>query len=341
MKENVILITGASGFIGSHLAKDLIEKGRKIRCLVRKSSTKASIDFLTGLGAELVYGDLTHRESLDIALAGVDTVFHLGGGGRVGMTDELCSAINVTGTKNILEASLEVGGIQTFVHVSTCGVMGNIKNPPADETYPYNPEPMAYARAKAEAEILALSYQQKIPVVVVRFPGVYGQPLITGELDRVEGVTPMSMIFTTIKRGQWVYIGDGKALTHWIHVEDVVRGIELAAERGRAGETYILADERAVPMIELVETIARLLEVNPPKRYLPVPVAYLLALFLETIARLTGGTPRLSRELVLGFIANRAFNTNKAKRELEYTPTVKLADGLKETLRWYEAKGYV
>ncbi len=95
MKENVILITGASGFIGSHLAKDLIEKGRKIRCLVRKTCSKASIDFLTDLGAELVYGDLTHRESLDIALAGVDTVFHLGGGGRVGMPDELCYEINV------------------------------------------------------------------------------------------------------------------------------------------------------------------------------------------------------------------------------------------------------
>ncbi|MBI4671567.1 MAG: GDP-mannose 4,6-dehydratase [Chloroflexi bacterium] len=340
-QDGKILLTGATGFIGTHLAKALAEKGKKIRCLVRRSSSEAAIVYLRNLGAELAYGDLSDGDSLRSAAESIETVFHLGGGGRLGMAEDVCYAINVTGTKNLLDACAEQGTCQKFVHISTCGVMGDIKNPPADETYPYNPEPMAYARAKAEAEKLVLSYRDKMPVVAVRFPGVYEQPLVVGELDRVEGVTPMSLIFSTIKRGQWVYIGDGKVLTHWVHVEDVVRGIELAAERGKAGQVYILADDRAVTMQELVELVARLLKVDAPKRHLPVQLAYVLALLFEASARLFGSAPRMTRELVRGFVANRAYNISKARRELGYAPSFNLAEGMQETVRWYEAKGYV
>ncbi len=341
MKNDMILITGATGFIGTHLATALVEKGKKVRCLVRRSSPEAATVYLRSIGAELAQGDLTDSESLREALKGIETVFHVGGGGRLGMSEDICYAINVIGTKNILDACIEHGAAKKFVYVSTCGVMGNIKNPPADETYPYNPEPMAYARAKARAEKLVLSYRDKLPVVVVRFPGVYGQPLVAGELNRVEGVTPMSMIFSTVKQGQWVYIGDGKVLTHWVHVDDVARGIELAAEKGKAGEVYILADKKPVTMIELVELISALLKVCAPRRHIPVPVAFLLASFFELTARLSRRSPRMTRDLVRGFIANRAYDISKARRELEYVPTISLEEGMKQTLRWYQTKAYV
>jgi nucleoside-diphosphate-sugar epimerase len=336
-----ILITGATGFIGSHLAKDLAEKGERIKCLVRSSSPEAAVQFLSGLGAELVTGDLTNEKSLEQAVKGVDTVFHLGGGGRIDTPEDLCFRINADGTHNLLEACLSQGGIKSFVHVSTCGVMGNIKNPPADETYPYQPGNTVYARAKTEAEKMALSYTERLPVRVVRFPMVYGTPLIDGDLSQIEGVTPMSMIFSAVQNGQWIYFGDGMTLTHGIHVNDVVCGLELAAEKGETGEIYILADEKAVPMKTLVEISARALNVPPPKRHIPLPVAMAMAMLIESAASLTRRKPRITRELVRGFAATRAFDTSKARRELGFHPEIVLDEGIRATINEYISKGYL
>jgi nucleoside-diphosphate-sugar epimerase len=335
------LITGATGFIGSHLAKDLAEKGMRLKCLVRHSSTKAAVQFLSGLGAELITGDLTNRESLGAAVKDVDTVLHLGGGGRIDMPEDVCFRINVNGTRNLLEACLRHGNIKSFIHVSTCGVMGNIKNPPADETYPYQPENMAYSRAKTEAEKVALTFKDRLPVTVIRFPMVYGIPLIDGDLSQIEGVTPMSMIFSAVKKGQWIYFGDGMALIHGIHVDDNVHGIELAAEKGKVGEVYILADEKAVPMKTLIEISARALNVPTPRRHIPLPMAIALALLMESAAKLTRRKPMLTRELVRGFATTRAFDTSKARRELGFHPEIGLDDGIRSTIEGYTSKGYL
>ncbi|MBA4376733.1 MAG: hypothetical protein C0401_11250 [Anaerolinea sp.] len=335
------LLTGATGFIGSHLAKNLAEKGKSVRCLVRASSPKAAIQFLNSLGAELVYGDLTDEKSLQDAMVGVSTIVHLGGGGRVDMPEDICFRINVTGTHNLLEACLQQGGIERFIHISTCGVMGDIQNPPADETFPYNPENMAYARAKTEAEKTALSYRDRLPVRVVRFPLAYGSPLTDGDLSQIEGVTPMSMIFSAVKKGQWIYFGDGMTLIHCIHVDDIVRGVELVAEKGKNSEVYILADDKAVPMRTLVEISARALKVPAPKRQIPLPAAMTMAVLLESVAKLTGRKPMLTREVVRGFSATRAFDISKARRELGFIPAVGLEAGIQETVKYYELKGYI
>ncbi len=342
MKTNkLILITGATGFIGSHLAKDLMKKGESIECLVRRSSPKAAVQFLSGLGAELVIGDLTDKKSLGEAVKGVNTVFHLGGGGRMDMPEDVCFRINVDGTRNLLEACLRRGDVKSFVHVSTCGVMGSIKNPPADETHPYQPANMAYAQAKTEAEKVALSFKDRLPVTVIRFPMVYGTPLIDGDLSQIEGVTPMSKIFSAVKTGQWLYFGDGMTLTHGIHVDDIVRGLKLAAKKGKTGEVYILADEKAVPMKTLVEISARALNVPAPKRQIPLPVAMTLALLMESVAKLTRRKPMLTREVVRGFAATRAFDTSKARRELGFHPEIGLDEGIRATVQAYTAKGYL
>ena len=339
--SNKILITGATGFIGSHLAKDLIEKGARIKCLVRRSSPDAAVQFLSELGAELVTGDLTDGETLGQAVKDVNVVFHLGGGGRMDTPEDICHKINVGGTRNLLEACLQQGDAERFVHISTCGVMGNIQNPPADETYPYQPENMAYSRAKTEAEKVALSFKDRLPVTVIRFPLVYGTPLIDGDLSQIEGVTPMSMIFSAVQKGRWVYFGDGMTLTHAIHVNDVVHGVELAAEKGKTGEVYILADEKAVPMRTLVEISARALDVPAPKRHIALPVAKAMALAMELAAWLTRRKPLLTREVVRGFTATRAFDTSKARLELGFRPTITLEMGIQETVKHYQARGLI
>lgn len=340
--SNTILITGATGFIGSHLAESLTEKGSRIRCLVRKSSSKSAIEYLKSLGAELCYGDLLDKQSLKTALKGIDTVFHLGGGGRVAMSKEIQYKINIDGTKNIVDACLEQGKIKRFIHVSTCAVMGDIKrNMPADETSPRNPSDLAYSKAKTKAEEIALSYKGKIPLVVVRFSGVYGIPLIKKDANSIGGVTPALMIFSAIKNGKWRYIGDGRNFVNLFYVDDAVRGLELASERGKLGEIYIIAAANSIRMYEMVETAAHILEVEVPKDHVPIYLARFFAALFELKAQLLGGTPQMTQEMITGFTGNLNVDISKAARELGYKPKVKLEEGMKDTIEWYKNNNYL
>ena len=178
-------------------------------------------------------------------------------------------------------------------------------------------------------------------MTVIRFPLAYGTPLIDGDISQIEGVTPMSMIFSAVKKGQWVYFGDGMTLVHCIHVDDIVRGLVLAAEKGKTGEVYILADEKAVPMKTLIEISARALNAPAPGRHIPLPAAMTMALLMESAARLTHRKPMLTREVVRGFTATRAFNTSKARSELGFQAMVGLEDGIRITVQEYTAKGYL
>ncbi len=337
-----VLITGATGFIGSHLATSLAERGQRTRCLVRGSSPPIALEYLRGLGAELVLGDLTDRRSLDVAVDGIATVFHLGGGGTVRMMlEDDFRRINVDATRNILDACLERGTTKRFVHMSTCGVMGNIAQPPADETAPYRPENLAYSRAKTEAEKLALAYGDRLPVVVIRMPAVYGPAVVADEPSRVSGVSPLLLLLLMIRRGRWRYIGDGQTLTHWVHIDDAVGGLLLAAERGGDGEIYIIAGPEWLTMQGFVEIAARALGVDPPDRHVPVALARAVTTVVERAGRLLGQTPMLRREMVEAFLVNRAFDISKARRELGYEPRVGLDEGMRNTVRWFEEHAYL
>ncbi len=336
-----ILITGATGFIGSHLATRLVNDGRRVRCLVRASSADIATSYLRDLGAELVVGDLTDRGSLVDTTDGIRTVFHLGGGGRLGMSEQVQRQVNVDGTRNLLEVALERGGLERFVHGSTCAVMGDIERPPADETAPYHPQDLAYSKAKTEAEQLALTYGDRLPIVVVRFPGVIGAPLMRQPPEQASGVTPVGAILSAVKRGNWRYIGDGTKLTHMVAVEDAVTGLLLAAERGQPGEVYIIAGARAVPMRDLIGLAARQLGVEAPTARIPVAVARSLALVAEVWARLAGGRPVLSREMVTGFTGNLSVSIGKARRELGFEPAVSLEQAIAASARWYAVNGYL
>lgn len=341
MKDK-ILITGATGFIGSHLAKSLAEKGNNIRCLVRRSSNSGAIGLLRSLNAELVYGDLTDKETLKNAVDGVDTVFHLGGGGRISMPKDVQYKINIEGTKNILDACLKYGKLKRFIHTSTCAVMGDIKGSvPGDEAYPPNPSNLAYSKAKTKTEEVVLSYEDKIPLVVVRFSGVYGVPLIKKNVNDIGGVTPALMIFSAIKNDKWKYMGDGKNFVNLFYVDDAVIGMELAAEKGKLGEIYIIAADKSIRMYEMVETVARVLGVDSPKGHVPVYIARFFASLFELNARLFGGTPQITQEMITGFIGNLNVDISKAKRELSYEPRIGLEKGIAEAAKWYEENGYL
>ncbi len=336
-----ILITGATGFIGSHLATRLLAEGRRVRCMVRPPSPTVATTYLREAGADLVVGDLIDRGSLVEAMDGIATVFHLGGGGRLGMPEQVQRQINVDGTRNLIEAAIARGGLERFVHGSTCAVMGHVEHPPADETYPYHPQNLAYSRAKTAAEKLALAYRDRLPLVVVRFPGVIGAPLFRQSPELAAGVTPFGAILAAVKHGSWRYIGDGFALTHMVAVEDAVTGLLLAAERGRPGEVYIIAGTRSLPMRDLIGLVARQLGVEAPRAHIPVPVARSIAAIAELLARLVGGRPVLSREMVTGFTGNLSVSIAKARRELRFEPAVSLEQAIADSARWYAANGYL
>ena len=342
MKQKTVLITGATGFIGSHLAKKLVEKGEKVRCLVRTSSPKIAVDYLNKLDVEIVCGDLTDKDTLKKAVEEIKVVYHVGGGGRVGMSKAICNKINVDGTKNILEACIENGNVKRFVHLSSCAVMGDVSGAAvADETDPYNPNDINYSRAKTESEKLALSYSDKIDLVVVRFPGVYGIPLIKGDAAYIQGVTPALMIFSAVKKGEWMYVGNGKNQVHMFYVDDAVKGLILVADKGKSGGIYIIGDNTSVKMTELVEIVADILKVPVPKRHIPVFVARFFAALFELKATVFGGTPKMSREMVTGFISNMSFSIEKAKHELGYEPKVSLEERMRRTVKWYEENEYL
>lgn len=257
------------------------------------------------------------------------------------MSEEAFRRINVDATRNLLQACLERGTLRRFVHMSTCGVMGNISHPPADETAPYRPENVAYSRTKTEAEKVALSYRDQLPIVVVRMPGVYGPPVIKDEASRISGVSPLLLILSMVKTGRWRYIGDGQTLTHWVYIDDAVDGLLLAAKHGGEGEVYIVADERWLSMQEFVETAARALGVEAPSRHIPVPVARIAAATTEFTGRLLRRTPMLRREAVTAFLVNRAFDISKARTELGFQPKIGLEQGMHQTIRWFEENGYL
>lgn len=337
-----VLITGATGFIGTHLATRLATDGqRSIRCLVRSSSPEIARRYLGDLGVELVYGDLVERHTLDAAVAGVATVFHLGGGGNLGMSEAAARGMNVEGTRNILEACAASGTVTRFVHQSTCGVMGDTKGRPADETFPSRPEDNVYARTKTEAERVALSFGDRLPVSVVRFPGVYGPPLVRADAARVSGVTPLLMILSAVKSGQWRYIGDGSSLNDWLYVDDAVQGLALAGERGGDGEVYIVGSGQGITMVRAVEVAAKILGVAVPTRHLAVPVARLLAALFETTARVRGTEPAMRHEMVDAFLVSRTFDISKARRDLGFEPKVGIEEGMASAITWFGANGYL
>lgn len=338
---SIILVTGATGFIGSHLTGRLTGSGQRVRCLVRTSSPTVARDYLAHLGAELAFGDLTQPASLAAAVAGATTVFHLGGGGSLGMSEQTARAMNVEGTRNILQASVASGSVRRFVHQSTCGVMGDTHGRAVDETFPCRPEDNVYARTKTEAEQVALSFRDRLVLNVVRFPGVYGPPLVRDDAARVSGVTPLLMILATVQSGQWRYIGDGGSLNDWLYIDDAVEGLRLVAERGAAGETYIISSGAGVSMVQAIEAVARALGVAAPRGHIPVAAARIVAAAAELIARPLRREPPLRREMVDAFLVSRTFDISRARRSLGYEPTVGIDEGMARAVAWYRENGYL
>jgi len=319
------LVTGASGFIGWHVARLLAERGQKVRALVRPTSR------LRELEVEPVVGDLRDAESLDRAVAGCERVFHVAADYRLWTRDpqELYGS-NVEGTRNLLEAARK-NGVERFVYTSTVGCIGIPRGGLGDETVPITLEEMSgtYKRSKFLAERLALEFAVSgFPVVVVNPTAPVGdhdvKPTPTGKivLDFLKGAMP-------------AYIDTGLNL---VDVRDTAEAHLLAAEWGRPGERYVVGSEN-LTLAEILQKLARLTGKKAPRVKLPYAVAYAAGVVSTGWARVTGHPPRAPLDAVRMAKKKMFVSTDKARRELGFTPGPVDA-ALGRAVEWFRANGY-
>lgn len=329
IQSEKILVTGANGFTGSHLCRMLAKQGYSVRGFVRDTNRG---DALQRWGVELALGDLRDPESLDKAMVGVDLVYHIGALFRPeNVTRNDMWDTNVQGTKNALDSAIKAG-VQRFVHCSTVGVHGDIKNPPASESAPYGPGDY-YQESKTEGENLALDYMKsnRLPIVVFRPGGIYGP-----------GDSRFLKLFKAIKTRRFIMLGSGEILYQLIYIDDLIEGILLCGKKEQAvGNVYILTGEKPITLNHLVKTIAECLGVPPPKFRFPVTPVYIAGFLCELLFKPLGINPPLYRRRVDFFRKTRSFDISKAKIQLCFSPSVALKTGIARTAEWYMKSGYL
>lgn len=326
-----VLVTGATGFTGGHLAATLARRGDEVRALVRpKSRARFDRSPLAAAGVRAVEGDLGDPEALRRAADGVEVVYHIAATYReAGQPDSAYRAINVEGTRHLLEAA-RAGGARRLVHCSTGGVHGHIARPPANEDAPFNPGDI-YQDTKLEAEQLARTFgvETGFDVVVARPIGIYGP-----------GDTRFLKMFRGLKRGRFPMLGPGKVYYHLTFIDDLVEGFRLCGSVPAArGRTYILAGPRYTTLEELVALVAKDLGVSPPRIHWPVWPVWTAGLLCELVCIPLRMEPPLYRRRVDFYTKSRAFDTTRARTELGYAPKVDLEEGIHRTSEWYRREG--
>jgi nucleoside-diphosphate-sugar epimerase len=317
-------VTGASGFTGSYLCKALLEKKYNVKALVRKNSNRENLE---NLNIQCIEADLADPDSIKGKIKDTDIVFHIAALYRQeGVSKDMFTKVNLEGTRIMLDESI-ASGVKRFVHCSTVGVQGEISNPPATEEAPYKPGDH-YQVSKMAGEKLALSYfnEGKIDGVVVRPVGIYGP-----------GDTRFLKLFRHIYKGNFKMIGNGNVLYHLTFVEDLVQGIILAGETPTASrQIYTIGGNEYLPLTDLANMIAQILEKPISKIHIPLWPVYTAALLCEMICRPLGIEPPIYRRRLDFFTKDRAFDISKARKELGYNPKVPLKEGLTRTAQWYK-----
>jgi dihydroflavonol-4-reductase len=325
-----ILVTGATGFLGWHVARQLLERGHRVRALVRDAARSATA--LAELeGIETVHGDLRDADSLARAVGGCGTVFHVAADYRLWTPQpEEMYRSNVDGTRNLLEAARKAG-VERCVYTSTVGCIGFPKDRPGDETTPVGLEDMsgAYKRSKFMAEQVAVQFASEgFPVVIVNPTAPIGdhdfKPTPTGKmvLDFLKGAMP-AFLDTGLNVA---YVGD-VAAGHW-----------AALEHGRVGERYILGGEN-MTLQQILQALGELTGRKAPTIRIPYALAYAAGMASTGIAALTGKEPMAPIDAVRMAKKKMWVRHDKAANELGYSarPAV---EALRRAADWFQKNGY-
>ena len=323
------LVTGASGFIGGHVARALAAQASKLRFLVRPSS---DLRGLQGLEAEVLTGDLRDPSPLKMAMAGCKTVYHVAADYRLWARRpaELFES-NVQGTRNLFEAC-QRAGVERVIYTSTVGTVGFSNTAePSDETTPISTADLAgpYKRSKYEAEQAAFEFAAKgLPVIIVN------PTAPVGEADLKP--TPTGKIIVDFLRGAMpAYLDTGLNL---VDVRDVARGHLLAAEKGKSGERYLLGSKN-MSLRQIFSTLEELTGLPAPKIPIPYAVAWMFAALGTGVANLTGRPPRAPLEAVRMARKKMYVSCDKATTDLGYRPGP-IEPALERAIEWFRKNQY-
>ena len=321
------LVTGATGFVGSHIAERLVKEGEEVLALVRKTSNTG---FLSGIGVKFAYGDINDLESVRKAMRGIDIVYH-----SAALADEWISPkeayrVNVEGTKNLLDAAREAG-VKRFVFISSLAVLGmkDHHGTPADS--PYYKTGDSYIDTKIDSERLVMDYYEKygLPVTVVR-PGFVFGPRDNKLIPRLS---------ERLGKKQFMFVGSGKNKINAVYVENLTDAIISAARSEKSvGQKYNVTNDSGMTLEDLVFKIVDIWKFDTPKKHIPKFMAYLVCNVLTAMARLAKAKepPYITKTRIKFLSLNLDFDIKKTKDDLGYDPHISIEEGLRRTKDWME-----
>jgi nucleoside-diphosphate-sugar epimerase len=327
-----LLVTGGTGFIGSHLAEEGRRRGADVVAfgLTDRPEEKANAELLAGVGAEILPGSITDAALCRTAMRGVTHVFHLAVAMREGgKSDEFFESINLDGTRHLLEAA-SVQRVQRFVYCSTIGIYGHRAPGITREDSPLAPGNI-YERTKVSAERLVREFAEKcdLPAVVLRPADVYG--------PRDQRLLKM---FKGVSREKFPLFGSGDGRRHMVYVDDVVSAFFKACERDEAlGQGLIIAGPKSCTLRELLDEVVH---ATGSKRFgFRLPLAPMLgaAAVVEDVCAALKIDPPIYRRRMDFFHSDSEFDTSRARRVLQWEPTVDLRQGIRRTLEDYRRSG--
>jgi nucleoside-diphosphate-sugar epimerase len=325
-----VLVTGAAGFLGSHLVDMLIEHGDDVRAMVRPIEDASYLRTLKN--PEIVYGDLTDTESLKRAVQGVQRVYNVAAKTGPWGPEEVYRAVNVQGPENLIHAAMNAG-VQRIVHTSSITVYGHHLHGIVTEDAPYHAEDNPYSRSKIEGEklIARLVEDRAAPVVIVRPAWIYGS----------RDTASFARFVSLVESGKAFLIGSGRNIVPVVYVRDVAQGIIKAGDAGNEaiGRTYTLADDRRVTQDEYLNTIADALQVSHVSRKFPFSALYFAGrsaeLAWQALGRRKATPPPLTTYGVTLLGGDQQFSIERARRELGYEPEFDVKRGVAEGVQWY------
>ncbi|HEU5228938.1 MAG TPA: SDR family NAD(P)-dependent oxidoreductase [Ktedonobacteraceae bacterium] len=325
-----ILVTGATGFLGSALVLQLLKQGQQVRILARDAQ-KVKTQF--GQAVTTIQGEITDPHQVQQAVDGATIIYHLAG--RLyhpSIASALYQQTHVEGTRTLLAACQGQSQLRRIVHCSTTGVYGVTGPLPAAENAPFAPT-NPYEATKLQGELLALkAYREHgLPVSIVRPGLVYGP----GDLHLLG-------FFVAIKKSIFRVIDGGTARLHPVYIDDMTAALQLCAERPAAiGHCYNIAGERSITVRELATVIAHSLNTTLPGSSIPLWLANLASDIFSITPGLQGERAPLTRSRVAFLTQSRSYSIASASRELGYRPEVGLEEGMKQTAAWYQKHGYL
>lgn len=321
-----VLVTGAAGFLGSHVTDVLLARGERPRVLVRPGD---DLGWLSGADVNTYRADIGDREALTAALAGAERVLHCAARTGPWGPEPEYQRTNVRGLETLVKAAVETG-VRRIVHVSSITVHGNDVRGSADESAPLPGEPNPYSRSKVAGERLLQRMIDDLgaPVTIVRPGWIYGP----------RDAASFARLARMIEQGRMVMVGSGDNHLPLIYARDAAEGVVLAGESDRAnGRTYLLVNDELVTQRQFLNAVAGELGAAPPTRRIPYRLALVLGAAAENAARFAHRRqpPPVMRYGLQMLGGENRFTIGRARRELGFSPEVGLAEGVKLGVEWY------